>query len=97
MPDFIGEGALRLFLRAGRDEALGVVVIDAGAQVVIAGGDLVILGERGVAALLDLIAQRAPFLEPGPAAIRARSSAGAISRRRDRSLRARPRRRAPCP
>ena len=70
VPDFIGEGALRLFLRAGHDEALGVVVIDAGAQVIVAGGDLVILGERVVAALLDLIAERAPFLEPGLAAVR---------------------------
>jgi hypothetical protein len=70
MPDCIGVRALRFLLRAGHDEAFGVVVIDSGAQVVVAGGDLVALGKRFVAALLDLITQRAPFLEPCLAAIR---------------------------
>ena len=83
VPDLIGVRALRLLLRPGHDEALGIVVIDAGAQVIVAGGDLVALGERVVAALLDLVAERAPFLEPGLAAIRlvparAQPLAGAI-------------------
>ena len=70
VPDLVGVGALRLLLGAGRDEALGVVVVDAGAQIIVAGGDLAALGERVVAALLDLVAERAPFLEPGLAAVR---------------------------
>ena len=69
VPDLVGVRALRLLLRARIDEALGVVVIDAGAQIIVAGGDLVAFGQRLVAALLDLIAECAPFLEPGLAAI----------------------------
>ncbi len=87
----------RVFSGLGRDEALGVVVIDAGAEVIVAGGDLAALGQRLVAALLDLIAERAPFLEPGLAAIRLRPRARAAFRRRDPSPPATRRHRAPCP
>src|SRR5207344_2303878 len=52
VPHLVRVRALRLLLRAGLDEALGVVVIDAGAQVVVAGRGLVPLRERLVAALL---------------------------------------------
>src|SRR5436190_23008939 len=69
MPDLVGVGALRARLGAGRDEALGVVVIDAGAEIIVPGGDLAAFGRGFVAALLDLIAERAPLLEPGLAAI----------------------------
>ena len=65
----VGMRALRLLLGPGLDEALGVVVVDAGAQIVVAGGDLVALGQRLVAAALDHVAERAPFLQPGLAAI----------------------------
>ena len=44
-------------------------MIDAGAEIIVAGGDLAALGQRLVAAPLDLLAERAPFLEPGLAAI----------------------------
>jgi hypothetical protein len=70
VPDLVGVGALRLFLGAGRDEPLGVVVVDAGAEKIVAGGDLAVSGERLLAAPLDLIAECAPFLEPGFAAVR---------------------------
>ena len=69
VPDLVGVRALRLLLGPGRDEALGVVVVDAGAQVIVAGGDLAAFGQRVVAALLDQVAERAPFLEPGLAAV----------------------------
>ena len=69
VPDLVGVRALRLLLRARLDEALGVVVVDAGAQVVVARGDLAALRERLVAALLDHVAERAPLLEPGLAAV----------------------------
>ena len=83
VPDLVGVRALRLLLRARRDEALGVVVIDAGAQIIVAGGDLAALRQRRVALLLDLVAERAPFLEPGLAAVglalaRAQLLAGAV-------------------
>ena len=97
VPDLVGVRALRLLLRARRDEALGVVVIDAGAQVIVAGGDLAALGQRLVAALLDLVAERAPFLEPGLAAVGLALRARAAFRRRGPSPPARRRRRAPCP
>jgi hypothetical protein len=69
VPDLVSMGALRALLWAGRDEALGVVVVDAGAEIIVTGGDVAALGECLVAALLDQIAKRAPFLEPGLAAI----------------------------
>ena len=70
VPDLVGVRALRALFRAGRDETLGVVVIDAGAQVIVARGNLAAPGERGVALFLDLVAERAPLLEPGLAAVR---------------------------
>ncbi len=83
VPDLVGVRALRLLGRAGLDEALGVVVIDAGAQIIVAGGDLVAVRQRRVTALLDLVAKRAPLLEPCLAAVgfalpRAQLLAGAI-------------------
>src|SRR5262245_21933987 len=65
MPAVIGFFGLRSLFRARRDETLGVVVIDAGAQIVVAGADLVPLGKRRIAAALELRAHRAPLLVPG--------------------------------
>src|SRR6185503_3562683 len=65
VPAMIGFFGLRSLFRARRDEALGVVVIDAGAQIVVAGGDLVALGHRRVGAALELRAHRAPLFLPG--------------------------------
>jgi hypothetical protein len=90
----VGFFALRPFFRARRDEALGVIVINAGAQIVIAGADLVAPWpaphRRGSRAA-----------HPSRATLRARPSdrfvAPGVSHRRGRSPRARPRHRAPCP
>ena len=65
MPAMVGFFALRPFFRARRDEALGVIVINAGAQIVIAGGDLAALGQRRIGAALELRTHRAPFFAPG--------------------------------
>jgi hypothetical protein len=61
----IGLFGLRSLFRARRDEALGVVVIDAGTQIVVAGADLVSLGHRRFAAALELRAHHAPLFLPG--------------------------------
>src|SRR5262249_16907547 len=65
MPTMIGFCALRSLFRARRDETLGVVVIDAGAQIVVAGADLVALGQRRIGAALELRTHRAPLFLPG--------------------------------
>jgi len=61
--------ALRLLFWARCDEALGVVMIDASAQVIVASGDLVALGECLVASFLDQVTDGAPLFFPGFAAI----------------------------
>src|SRR5215467_2287432 len=52
VPYFIGVLSLRLFSRPRHDEALGIVVVDAGAQEVVAGSGLVVLRERRLTAFL---------------------------------------------
>ena len=74
MPDFVSVGALCFLFRSRLDEAFGVVVINAGAQVIVAGSYLVALGQRIVPRFLDLIGERVPFLEPGLAAVGLQSS-----------------------
>src|ERR1700693_1151431 len=61
----IGLAAPFALLIAGQDEALGVVIVIAGAQVIVAGGVLAALGVRRVGHLLDLRAERPPSLAPG--------------------------------
>src|SRR5262249_19795744 len=70
VPYLVGARSLRLLFRPRHDEAFGVVVVDAGAQEVVAGGHLVALRERRIATFLDQIADRAPFLEPRLCAVR---------------------------
>src|SRR5260370_7345034 len=50
---------------ARQDEALGVVVVIAGAQIVVAGGVLAATAGRFVGPALDFPRERAPFLPPG--------------------------------
>src|SRR5262245_3288190 len=64
MPAMIGFSGMLSLFRARRDEAFGVVVIDAGAQIVVAGADLVALGQRRIGAALELRAHRAPLFVP---------------------------------
>src|SRR5262249_43518279 len=65
MPAMIGFSGLRTLFRARRDETLGVIVIDASAQIVIAGGDLVVFGECCIGAAFELRAHCTPLFAPG--------------------------------
>jgi hypothetical protein len=56
----------RHLLRAGRDEALGAVVVVARAHVVVTGGDVVSLRCGGVGNAGDTLGHRRPFLAPSP-------------------------------
>ena len=70
VPDLVGVRALGFLLGARRDETLGVVMIDAGADIIVAGGHLAASGQRRVALFFDLVAERAPLFEPRLATIR---------------------------
>jgi hypothetical protein len=56
----------RHLVRAGRDEALGAVVVVARAHVVVAGGDVAPFRGRGVGGGSDAVGHRRPFLPPDP-------------------------------
>ena len=88
MPAMIRFSGLRSLFRARRDETLGVVVINAGAQIVVAGADLVALRQRRIGAALELRAHRAPLFSARPSD--SFLGAPSVSHRRGRSPRARP-------
>ncbi len=97
VPHLVGVRALRLLLGPRLDEALGVIVVDACAQVVVARRDLVALGQGLVAAALDH-AHRARAIPPTrPCRDQPRLVAPAASRSSGRSPPARRPRRVPCP